>query len=77
FQDGPANSTGRFSGSGAALGVTAGYNWQAPASPFVLGVEANYSWVGLRAATETSPTFGCNDGCRARLNHEITLRGRL
>src|SRR5712692_9800194 len=61
----------RFNVSGGLIGGTIGYNWQI--NQFVLGVEGDIDWSGIRGSTTTL----CAVGCDTR-NHWLgTVRGRL
>src|SRR5882724_752060 len=47
----------KFDISGGLIGGTIGYNWQI--NQFVLGVEGDVDWSGIRGQT----TFACPPGC--------------
>lgn len=66
--------TADHSTSGWLFGGTVGANWQAPGSPWVLGVEADYAWASIDGqAPCPNPAFSC----RSELETFGTLRGRL
>ena len=60
--------------SGAMIGGTAGYNWQAPGSPWVFGLEGDIDWTNIKG-TFTDAT--CPAGCQTKNNWLGTARGRL
>jgi outer membrane immunogenic protein len=68
----PTFATAWQNGSGAILGGTVGYNWQAPGSAFVFGVEGDLSWSNLRMA----PIPTCGGPCSTELDWLGTLRAR-
>src|ERR1700730_5028565 len=66
-------TTQDFQGTGGLAGVTLGYNWQAPGSPWVIGVEGDWSWTSFKGQTAAT----CGTTCVERVNWLATLRGRL
>jgi outer membrane immunogenic protein len=64
------STTGDIQGSGGVLGGTLGWNWQAPGSPWVLGIEGDFDWTNLRT------TALCLT-CYTRVNWLATIRGRV
>ena len=42
------STTGRFDTSGGVAGGVIGYNWQAPGSSWVFGLEGNFDWADIR-----------------------------
>jgi outer membrane immunogenic protein len=73
FTDAGGTTTGDFRDTGWLLGGTLGWNWQAPGSAFVWGIEADLSYVDLDARTNVGCAApGCNNDLRAL----GTIRGR-
>ena len=58
--------------SGGMIGGTAGYNWQAPGSPWVFGLEGDVDWTNIK---DTSACGGLI--CETRNNWFGTVRGRV
>lgn len=72
--------TGNFTGDGGLIGGTIGWNWQAPGSALVLGVEGDWSWANVQANQASIAPFFCGGapaGCHAKLESLATFRGRL
>jgi outer membrane immunogenic protein len=65
--------TGRETGSGGAIGGTAGWNWQMPGSPWVFGIEADVSWSNILVGG----VVACGGPCTTRLDTLATIRGRF
>ena len=61
----------RFNVSGGLIGGTIGYNWQI--NQFVVGVEGDIDWSGVRGTTTTL----CPFGCETRNTWLATVRGRF
>jgi outer membrane immunogenic protein len=59
---------------GGLIGLTLGYNWQAPGSPWVFGLEGDIAWANLHGSF-TNAT--CPTGCEVRTDWIGTLRGRV
>lgn len=55
------------------MGGTIGYNWQAPGSNFVWGLEGDISWADVDPSTNIVSCLGCN----TKLDWFGTLRGRI
>jgi outer membrane immunogenic protein len=73
---GYAWGAGDFSGDGGMAGGTIGYNWQAPGSMWVLGIEADGGWANFgdsATATFGAATFSASSEAQAT----TTVRGRL
>ncbi|MGE0340706.1 MAG: outer membrane protein [Xanthobacteraceae bacterium] len=68
----PPVTTGDFSDSGWLIGGTIGWNWQAPGSSFVWGLEADLSYVDVTAMT----TVNCGGTCIADVKALGTVRAR-
>jgi len=68
------STTGRFDTSGAMAGGVVGYNWQAPGSNWVFGVEGNLDWADI-SGTAVCPNVAFN--CRSNLNEIFTGTGRI
>jgi outer membrane immunogenic protein len=68
------NNSGNYIGTGGAAGVTVGWNWQAPGSPWVLGIEGDWLWSNMNAAVGI-PTCGPN--CVTNTKWLGTIRGRF
>jgi outer membrane immunogenic protein len=64
--------TSPISGTGGLVGGTIGANWQMPGSPWVLGIEGDFSWTNL-IGTAT----GCGPNCTIRPHWLATARGRF
>jgi outer membrane immunogenic protein len=60
--------------SGAMVGGTAGYNWQAPGSPWVFGLEGDIDWTNIKG---TFTNAACPTGCQTQNNWLGTARGRV
>jgi len=65
---------GGSSPNGWLVGGTVGYNWQAPGSPFVFGLEGDLGWADFR---DSFTNATCVTGCETKLNWLGTARGRL
>lgn len=63
--------------NGAKLGGYVGCNWQVPASAFVLGVEGDGEWAGLKDSTVFTGTGVPADSYEASIRWEASLRGRV
>ena len=68
----PPVVTPSVTGSGGLFGGTIGYNWQAPGSSFVFGLEGDISWTNVTF----SPIPACGANCTTRLDWLGTFRGR-
>ncbi len=55
--DNATSPTGGFNTSGALVGGTLGYNWQA--NQMVLGLETDLDWTNIRGTTFANCAFGC------------------
>jgi opacity protein-like surface antigen len=62
--------------SGALGGVRAGFNWQAPGSPWVAGIEANYDWASLKDSGNF-PLGVILYHIGAKIQDFLLVRGRL
>jgi outer membrane immunogenic protein len=69
----PDLSSGSSSFSGGLVGGTAGYNLQT-GEPYVLGVEADLDWSGLKG---TASPASCAPGCQLSIPWLATVRLRL
>lgn len=68
---GDASTTGNFNASGALAGGTIGYNVQNQS--FVLGLEADGAWSGIKGSTATA----CAPNCETKNNWLATGRVRV
>jgi len=59
---------------GGMVGGTVGYNWQAPGSPWVFGLEGDADWADIRG---TFTNAACPTGCQTKINWQATARGRV
>jgi outer membrane immunogenic protein len=59
---------------GGLIGVTLGYNWQFPGSPWVFGLEGDVDWSNLRGSFANA---ACPLGCETRNNWLGTGRVRI
>ena len=59
---------------GGMVGGTAGYNWQAPGSPWVFGLEGDLDWTNIKG---TFVNAACPTGCQTKNNWLGTVRGRV
>jgi outer membrane immunogenic protein len=59
---------------GGMVGGTVGYNWQAPGSPWVFGLEGDGDWADIRG---TFTNAACPTGCQTKINWQATARGRI
>jgi outer membrane immunogenic protein len=59
---------------GWLIGATLGYNWQAPGSPLVFGLEGDIAWANIRGGFANA---NCPTGCETRNNWLGTVRGRV
>lgn len=69
-----AVTTGNFSGDGALIGGTLGYNFQS--GPWVGGVEGDISWADINATNTTTGGCGGATPCIAEVDWLGTLRAR-
>jgi outer membrane immunogenic protein len=60
--------------SGGMVGLTAGYNWQAPGSPWVFGLEGDIDWTNIKGSYTN---LACPTGCEIKNSWLGTVRGRL
>jgi outer membrane immunogenic protein len=60
--------------SGALVGATLGYNWQALGSPWVFGLEGDIAWSGIKG---TFTNAACPTGCETKNSWLGTVRGRV
>jgi outer membrane immunogenic protein len=80
-------SSGGYNVSGGLIGGTVGYNWQfnpwgLGSNPWVVGLEADYSYSNIKGSTiGTNPFFGTCGGappsCSSNLQSLGTFRGRI
>jgi outer membrane immunogenic protein len=70
-------STQNFDVDGFVGGLSVGYNWQAPGSRVVWGIEFDASYSGIDGFLAVAPGFGCGTGCASDLKWLGTVRGRL
>lgn len=68
------SDSGNYTGNGGILGATVGANWQAPGSPWVWGLEGDWSWSNAKA---TKGVPNCGPDCVTRLHWLATVRGRF
>jgi opacity protein-like surface antigen len=63
---------------GFAGGLFAGYNWQAPDSPFVLGIEGDVYGTTAKDSTKDSVVWGSADEIRVKAKNDLawSVRGR-
>jgi len=67
-------TTGNYNISGGLIGGTIGWNWQAPGSAIVFGIEGDLDWANIRgSALCPNPAFSCD----TNVNWLGTIRGRL
>ena len=66
--------SGNFNTSGPLIGATIGYNWQAPGSPWVFGLEGDVDWTNMRGSFANAL---CPTGCETRNTWLATVRPRL
>lgn len=59
---------------GGLVGLTMGYNWQAPGSALVLGLEGDINWANFHGSFANGL---CPAGCQTRSDWFGTVRGRL
>ena len=74
FFPGPLTTTGRFDTSGGIAGGVVGYNWQAPGTSWVFGVEGNFDWANI-SGSATCPNVIFN--CRTNLNEIFAGTARI
>jgi len=67
-------STPKFTLDGALGGVTAGYNYQI--NNWVLGAEADFSAADIKGSVGSTPEWGCDSGCRTKVDWFGTVRAR-
>ena len=60
--------------NGGLFGVTLGYNWQLPGSPWMFGLEGDVDWTNLRGSFTNA---ACPAGCQTRNNWLGTGRVRV
>jgi outer membrane immunogenic protein len=69
-----SGSTGFFNVNGGLVGGTIGWNWQAPGSAIVWGIEGDLDWTNIHGTTPCpNPAFTCG----AENSWLGTVRGRL
>jgi outer membrane immunogenic protein len=68
------STTGRFDTSGGIAGGVIGYNWQAPGSNWVFGLEGNFDWADI-SGTAVCPNVAFD--CSTNLNKIFTGTGRI
>ena len=73
FNPGGPFTSETYNVSGTIAGVTVGFNWQAPGSSLVLGVEGDWSW----SSAKVTYTTGCVPPCTENWPWIATIRGRL
>jgi outer membrane immunogenic protein len=59
--------------SGGMIGLTAGYNWQAPGSQWVFGLEGDIDWTSISGST----SCGIGVNCHTENSWLGTVRGRV
>jgi len=59
--------------SGGMIGVTAGYNWQAPGSQWVFGIESDLDWTNVSGGA----SCGMGVNCHTENSWFGTVRGRV
>ncbi|HEV1999827.1 MAG TPA: outer membrane beta-barrel protein [Xanthobacteraceae bacterium] len=64
-------------GSGGLIGGTLGWNWQAPGSPWVIGIEGDWAWTNIHSNSLSATIFGCPSGCNTNIDWLATVRGRI
>ncbi len=70
------DDSGNYTGSGAIIGGTLGWNWQT--GGWVWGIEGDLSWSNIRAVGGfVGPVVGCIPDCITELKWLATIRGRL
>ena len=60
--------------SGGLVGGTLGYNWQAPGSAWVFGIEGDADWTDIKKGFTNA---ACPTGCQTKNNWLATVRGRV
>ena len=70
----PLTTTGTYDTSGAIAGGVIGYNYQAPGSNWVFGVEGNFDWADIKGSA-VCPNIAFN--CRTKIDSIFTGTGRL
>ena len=68
---------GNFDINGALFGGQIGFNYQFPASPLVLGLEADWDWSDNKGSDTYSPTGGVTVTNTAKIEDLGTVRGRI
>jgi outer membrane immunogenic protein len=73
--------SGTWIGTGGTVGGTIGANWQAPGSPWVLGIEGDWSWSNISPGSSAFAGFASCTGagiqCQTRADWIATIRGRI
>ncbi|MGP8232422.1 MAG: outer membrane protein [Methylovirgula sp.] len=73
-------SNEKLTSSGFVAGGTVGYNYQVPASNFVLGVEGDFDWSNIRgdlSEGESGVDYSYGEGFGSKLNWLATARARI
>lgn len=65
-------ATGQFQGSGGVAGGTLGANWQSPGTPWVFGIEGDFSWSSIKPTVAFLGLPASN-----QMDWFATVRGRL
>ena len=68
---------GNFDIDGALFGGQIGLNYQFPASPFVIGVEADWDWSGIKGSRTLGPGGGITLTNNEAIKDLGTVRGRV
>jgi outer membrane immunogenic protein len=63
--------------NGALFGGQIGFNYQLPASPLVLGIEADWDWTGIKGSNSLAPVPGVTLNNNFKLDDLGTVRGRV
>jgi outer membrane immunogenic protein len=66
-----------FNMSGGLFGATAGYNWQAIGSPWVFGVEGDWSWTDKKGSANDLAPFNSAFVQETKEKWFATFRGRV
>jgi outer membrane immunogenic protein len=70
----PAATNQNHSISGGLIGGTVGYNWQFPATNWVVGLEGDWDWANINGNTSCpNPAFSC----QTKTSSLGTFRGRV
>jgi len=76
LQEAGGFNSGNFQGTGGLVGATFGWNWQAPRSQWVLGIEGDIDWANIKGGIPTVTSNCFTPDCHDNIRWLSTVRGR-